>query len=79
MYPANYPVETLKEDFSALVKQTKNSARKSSIVATGLAPFALVFDTFTFIPGPFEVCCVWAASSWIGTSRATASQSFLRN
>lgn len=44
MYPAAYPSDSLKEDFNKLIKQTKKGARKGSIIATTLAPFALAFD-----------------------------------
>jgi len=44
LFPDSYPAEKLKEDFNTLIKQTKKGARKSSLIATTLAPFALVFD-----------------------------------
>ena len=44
MYPSDYPADQLKEDFNKLILQTKAGARKSSIIATTLVPFALVFD-----------------------------------
>jgi hypothetical protein len=71
-YPSGYPPENMQSDFTALIKHLKRGARKNSIIATTLMPFALAFDTITFIPGPFEITTVWAASSWTGTARATS-------
>ena len=44
LYPDSYAQESLKEDFTKLIKQTKKGARKSSVIATALTPFALAFD-----------------------------------
>lgn len=71
-YPSSYPPENMQSDFRALLKSLKRGARRNSIIATALMPFALAFDTLTFIPGPFEITTVWAATSWTGSARATS-------
>jgi len=71
-YPSDYPTENMQNDFTALLKHLKRGARKNSIISTALVPFALAFDTLTFIPGPFEITTVWAASSWTGSARASS-------
>ncbi|OSX60921.1 hypothetical protein POSPLADRAFT_1034491 [Postia placenta MAD-698-R-SB12] len=87
VYPRSWPAEHVREDFTQLVKSAKKGAIMNGIIATSMAPFALAFDTLTFIPGvrslslarvtsltslqPFEITAVWSASSWTGAARAT--------
>ncbi|PCH35369.1 hypothetical protein WOLCODRAFT_139869 [Wolfiporia cocos MD-104 SS10] len=70
VYPSSMPAEHVQQQFTELVKSAKKGAIMNGVIATSLAPFALAFDTLTFIPGPFEITAVWSASSWTGAARA---------
>ncbi|KAH9919861.1 uncharacterized protein B0H18DRAFT_1026507 [Fomitopsis serialis] len=67
----SWPAENVRQEFTELVKSAKKGAIMNGVISTCLAPFALAFDTLTFIPGPFEITAVWSASSWTGAARAT--------
>ncbi|KZT71868.1 hypothetical protein DAEQUDRAFT_763366 [Daedalea quercina L-15889] len=71
LYPNSWPAENVRQEFTELVKSAKKGAILNGVISTCLAPFALAFDTLTFIPGPFEITAVWSASSWTGAARAT--------
>ncbi|KAH9833281.1 uncharacterized protein C8Q71DRAFT_774876 [Rhodofomes roseus] len=71
LYPKSWPAENVRQEFTELVKAAKKGAIMNGVISTCLAPFALAFDTLTFIPGPFEITAVWSASSWTGAARAT--------
>ncbi|CCL99571.1 uncharacterized protein FIBRA_01589 [Fibroporia radiculosa] len=71
VYPASWPADNVQQEFTEQVKSAKKGAIMNGVIATSLAPFALAFDTLTFIPGPFEITAVWSASSWTGAARAS--------
>lgn len=72
LFPSAYPQDSLKEDFNKLIHQTKKGARKSSVIATAMTPFALAFDVSEGRPAFIGLW--WRQGGQVCRARCTAAQ-----
>ncbi|KAH7099840.1 hypothetical protein BKA62DRAFT_708978 [Auriculariales sp. MPI-PUGE-AT-0066] len=72
IYPASFPAHNIQEMFTKMIAAVKAAAMRNAVISTAVLPVVFVFDTLTFIPGPFEINAVFAAASWTGAARASS-------
>ncbi|KAM0755820.1 hypothetical protein T439DRAFT_320528 [Meredithblackwellia eburnea MCA 4105] len=72
IFPSSMPPDGLQDKFTAVLKAERAAAIRNGVIATVALPFVFVFDTLTFIPGPFELNTLYMVASWTGASRAAS-------